>query len=704
MKKKEIKGLSAFALLEGLDDDMILSASLPEAAPVAPPTAGEKITAFFARMGKGGMAAAITGIVVAVAVLIGILLAGRFPVWEEPGIETEPGPVQSRPNIDSGILYPPLTETPEQEKGPVAVISDGITVYPQGYCVWESGLHRNEQGELEGYDADGRGAVDMLDRLWDMLPVLRTAGNDFDAVLPDHMTLRDIRVFEMISLGYGKAFEEIALSAKGTDPAIDLLNTLTGKGGYVVVLDIYTEIRYSEDEYTKSLYEYAFWLEVDPSLNFSAPVRVIHGGKTYFPTGYLLEESYYDAELKQEVTKHYDGAESILAELATGMVTATVARGESLGLYLAPFYELKWVRVFDSSLHQLYEMGYDSPLDTFSETEEAGDYYVIITAVFMGTGATTVDEYPIHIRIVEEREEESTPAGDVGETPLPPRVSVGSGYGGLDFGNTGHSREYHEGYMLWTEQWYDGGMVSGDGFGATGQIPDIADSLPTLRHNAGEEPFLRVYEDEDTLTRIYVYREDQTFHFDATEAHVLATLPEGRYIIVLRVETQGDYIKEAEAYERTCTEYAFWLDVVEPPETKSYILVTGGGQQVEFEAEKDGFLAWREVDLSHQVVTPAASVIFADDDAMRALPDMVIPYGTSLNLSPREADDALYGVLLYTAKGEMIAESNSLSVVDTLENDGWDRGVILVLQIVSSVSETERVCYEYAIDLTITQP
>ena len=72
MKKKEIKGLSAFELLEGLDDDMILSASLPEAVPVAPPTAGEKITAFFARMGKGGIAAAVTGIVVAAAVLLHI--------------------------------------------------------------------------------------------------------------------------------------------------------------------------------------------------------------------------------------------------------------------------------------------------------------------------------------------------------------------------------------------------------------------------------------------------------------------------------------------------------------------------------------------------------------------------------------------------------------------------------------------------------
>ena len=706
MKKKDIKGLSAFELLEGLDDDMILSASLPEAAPVAPPTAGEKITAFFARMGKGGMAAAVTGIVVAVAVLIGILLAGPLGVINPPDTDPSHGiqnGTEADPDTNGVGVIPPLTETPEQEKGPVAVISDGITVYPQGYCVWESGQHRNEQGELEGYDADGRGAVGMLDRLWDVLPVLRTAGNDFDAVLPDHMTLRSVRVFEMVEV-QTKTFEELALISDEMEDYRDrpweFLSTLRGE--YTVVLEVYHETNYSEDEYTKGVDEYAFVLDVDPTMNEKAPVRVIHGGKTYFPTGYLLEESYYDAERKQEVTKHYDGAEKILKELVKTLPTATVTQGESLSLYLAPFYDLKSVKVYrDLTLWALSET--EEPLTQLAEWD-TGDYYLIITAAFMGTGATTVDEYPIHIRIVEEREEESTPAGDVGETPLPPRVSVGSGYGGLDFGNTGHSREYHEGYMLWTEQWYDGGMVSGDGFGATGQLSDISAGLPVLRHNAGEEPFLRVYEDEDTLTRIYVYREDHSFYFDAEAAPILASLPVGRYVIVLRVETQGDYIEEADAYERTCTEYAFWLDVVEPPETKSYILVTGGGQQVEFEAEKDGFLAWREVDLSHQVVTPAASVIFADDDAMRALPHMEITYGTPLNLSPREADDALYGVLLYTAKGEMIAESNSLSVVDTLENDGWDRGVILVLQVLSRISETEHACYEYAIDLTITQP
>jgi hypothetical protein len=353
------------------------------------------------------------------------------------------------------------------------------------------------------------------------------------------------------------------------------------------------------------------------------------------------------------------------------------------------------------------------PLVSLSAWAE-GDYYFVFTGSFPFEGVSMTLEYPFHIKLVEKTEQETedeTYPNDDGETPEPPRLTVGTGFGSLHFGNTSHSREYHEGYMLWTEQWYDGGMISGDGFGATGQLSDIAAELPELHHYAGETPNLRVIEDEDTLTRIYVYRDDQTFHFDATEAHVLATLPEGRYIIVLRVETQGDYIEEAEAYERTCTEYAFILEVVEEhagipgvPETNPRVVVNGGGQSAVFETEEDGFLAWREVDLSHIQGTPAASVIFTDDDAMRALPDMVITYGTPLTLSLGTAGDELVGVILYDSKGGVTAEGNDLSVVDSLENDGWDKGVILVLQIISSVSETERVCYEYAIDLTITQP
>lgn len=705
MKKQEIKGLSAFELLEGLDDDMILSASLPEAVPVAPPTAGERITAFFARMGKGGMAAAVTGIVVAVAVLVGIALAGPLGVINPPDTDpshgihgTQPHESGNLPDTNNGIIAPPLTQNPEQEKGEVAVVSDGITVYPQGYCVWESGQHRNEQGELEGYDADGRGAVSMLDRLWDMLPVLRTAGNRYELNLPGYMSLWNVRAFraevpfDEVPVGFDEASH---------NPMLDL--TLLPSGEYIVVLDIYSEITRSEDEYTKSLYEYAFMLEVDPNLDITFPVRMLIDGQTYYLEG-------------------KDGINSghALTELAPSIRTATVTREADIDFYLSPQGTLQSVTAYDGSFRLMMTEPDLEPLVSLSAWAE-GDYYFVFTVSFPFEGVSMTLEYPFHIRLVEKTEqetEEETYPNDDGETPEPPRLTVGTGFGSLHFGNTSHSREYHEGYMLWTEQWYDGGMVSGDGFGATGQLSEIADGLPELHHYAGETPNLRVIEDEDTLTRIYVYRDDQTFHFDATEAHVLATLPEGRYIIVLRVETQGDYIEEAEAYERTCTEYAFILEVVEEhagipgvPETNPRVVVSGGGQSAVFETEEDGFLAWTAyrldaaVNSMHRVeVTPADSVIFTDDDALRALPDMEIVYGTPLTLSLGAAGDELFGVILYDAKGGVTAEGTDLSVVDTLENDGWDRGVILVLQVLSRISETEHVCYEYAIDLTITQP
>ncbi len=557
MSKQKIKGLSAFRLLEGLDDDMILSASLPEAAPIPVPTKGEQIAAFFGRMGKSGVAAAVISVAVIVGVLVGIVLGGRMgPVWP-PDTDPSHG-VHGIPPLESGmtagtndgnngVLIPPLEQSPEQEKGEVAVISDEITVYPKGYCVWESGQVRNEQGELEGYDTDGRGAVDMLDRLWDSLPVLRTAGNSYVLPLPDHMTLRNIRVFEMISLGYGKAFEEIALSAKGTDPAIDLLNTITRKGDYVVVLDIYSEISNSENEYAKSLYEYAFFLTVDPSMNDNAPVRVIQGDKTYFLAGYPLVNIYYDAEQGKEITQHYDGAEKILEELVKTMRTATVTGGESLSLYLAPHYDLKSIKVYrDLTLwHESYS---DEALSLLSEWD-AGDYYFIITAVFAGTGETRVTEYPIHIQLVEKEEEIEKPS-------MP--------------------KEYHlmledlvldNGYMLWATQWYDGMLESADGLGAAGQLAELVanGALDEYRLRFPvDTPFLYKQNGvEAPLDWVTVYDRDLNLVGEAPNFTVIHTppLPAGEYIVILTVKYQGDYIPEADAYEGVCYEYPFILEL-----------------------------------------------------------------------------------------------------------------------------------------------
>ena len=719
MKKQEIKGLSAARLLDGLDDDMILSASLPEATPVPTPTVWERIEAFFGRMGKGGMAAAVTGLVVA-AVLVGVVAASHLGALNPPDIDPATGEQGTLDGADpdtgiSGVI-PPLEESPDNtQKSAVSVVSDGITVYPQGYCVWESGQHRNEQGELEGYDADGRGAVGMLDRLWDMLPALRTAGNSYELKIPEHMTLRSIRIFELVDPQSGD-IREMALPA-GAEGAAAVLKSVTSReGDYVVVLEIYHETIYSADEYTKGVDEYAFRLTVDPSMNDRAPVRVIHEDKTYFPTGYLLSESYYDAEIGQDVTKRYDGATYQLQALIPDMVTVTlpytgsITQEGALSLYLAPFYDLKEITVYDGDLNVLTKAQSDEPLEILCSWG-TGDYYAIISATFAGTGATSVTEFPIHIKIVEEREEESTPAGDVGETPEPPRVQVGTGFGSLYFGNANQSSEYHGGYMLWVEEWHDGGMLCGDGFGATGQLADIAAELPALLHYEGETPTIRVTEKNDTLTRIYIYRNDLSFYADTRDASTFSTLPEGGYVIVLRVETQGDYIPEVDAYERTCTEYAFVLKVVEEqagipgvPETNPRVVVSGGGQSAVFETEEDGFLAWREVDLSHIEGTRADDVIFTDDDAMRALPKMEISYGDTLTLTLDAAGDDLIMVYLYDAKGGFVKSGADLSVVNTLQNEGWDRHVIVILETVAVVSLTETACYEYAFELDIVQP
>ena len=707
MKKNDIKGLSAFEMLDGLDDDMILSASLPEAVPASVPTKGEKIAAFFARMGRGGMAAAIVAVVVVLGVLGGVLVTNLTgsddPTVTEPshGVQGTSAP-QATDAPDTGesptedgsgsVVLPPLTDSPDNtQKSGVSVVSDGVTVYPNGYCVYMSTSYPNDDGTMGGVEADGFGAVYQLAEIWDELPTLRTAGNSYALNLPkDNMSLRGVRVFETVN-GIEGIFEERALISDDMEDYRDrpweFLSSILPSGEYIVVLEIYYETIYSADEYTKGVDEYAFRLVVDPNMDTAYPLRLLVDGKTYYLQG-------------------SDGINSghALTELAPSIPTATITRDVTTwDFYLAPTGALQSVTAYDGYFRLMMTEPDIEPLVSLSAWK-AGDYYFVFTATFSHEGESLTLEYPIHIRLVEEPEEESTPAGDVGETPEPPRVHVGTGWGSLYFGNTSHSREYHEGYMLWTEQWYDGGMVSGDGFGATGQLEEIADGLPVLRHNAGEEPFLRVCEDEDTLTRIYVYRDDLTFHFDTMDAHALATLPEGRYIIVLRMETQGDYVEEADAYERTCTEYAFWLEVVDSPKTNPRVVVSGGGQTAVFETAEDGFLAWREVDLSHIEGTRATDVIFTDDDAMRALPKMEIFYGDTLTLTLDAAGDELIMVYLYDAKGGFIHSRSDLSVIEILQNEGWDQHVIVILETVAVVSETERVCYEYAFELDIVQP
>ncbi len=425
-----MKGINAFSAMSGVDDRFVMASLLPadiqEGAGAFTKIPKQEKDNWFTRMTSSGWFAAAVSLVVAFGVLAGIVAAGRMGTGNPSGSDPSQGihghqPYESGNTSDTsdGTIAPPLTENPEPQKGPVAVISDGITVYPKGYCVYISEMRRNENGELIGMDGDGLGAVYQLGDIWDGLPTLQTSGNDFDLALPDNMTLRSVRVFEMVEV-QTKTFEEIHSTVDGPNVSVDPMGYLaTLRGFYTVVLEVYHETNYSEDEYTKGVDEYAFKL-------------------------------------------------------------------------------------------------------------------------------------------------------DVVEKPL-------------------------------------------------------------------ENPGV--------------------------------------------------------------------------PETNPRVVVSGGGQTAVFETEQNGFHAWSKFRLGpaiswmpHEEGTPAASVIFADNEAMAALPDMKIAYGDTLTVALDAAGDELWKVTLYDTEGGLVAEGNDLSVVNTLKNDGYGRRIIVILQVVGFVNEDELACYEYPFILEVYNP
>lgn len=572
MRKSKIKGYDAFALLSELDDGMIAEAALPEVGRTVTDKSSRKDRepGLFARFLDSNWAAAIISMTVAVAVLMGIIAAGRMETkapnrqegvdnpagTNQVALEAVPGESNALREDESDEL-PEFNVTPDntpgrlpnQETGPVEVISDGFTVYPKGYCVWASGQQLDENGEMTGFDADGFGAVNQLGAIKDEIPKMSTSGNSFSLSLSDGMTLQNIRVFKIVEI-QNDTFEELALGVEGEDFSHDpimYLATLPKNGDYIVVLEIHYENCTSADEYIMGVNEYAFWLTTGSGWDSKAPVRITHNDRAYLLERYTLQKSYYDAELGKEMVTDYDGAEKILKTLVKNMQTVTVVRGEPLSLYLAPFYDLKSVKAY-CGLELWEEYDSEEPLELLAEWD-ADDYYFIFTAVYNGTGETEVAEFPIHIRLLD----------DV--TAQPPAIDTNS-YPFIE------NLVLNNGYMLWTEQWYDGGMVSGDGAGAEGQLSDLVaeGALEGYRLRfPADTPFeFGLGDHEASLDRVSVYDMSTNRLGEAKNFTVIHELPAGEYIVILTVTEQGAYIPEADAFEAACYEYPFILEVYNP--------------------------------------------------------------------------------------------------------------------------------------------
>lgn len=121
------------------------------------------------------------------------------------------------------------------------------------------------------------------------------------------------------------------------------------------------------------------------------------------------------------------------------------------------------------------------------------------------------------------------------------------------------------GYMLWVEVWYDDGLISGDGIGAESQLAElVADGALDgfrLMHTVHAPLELTLEDAGDTLTRVTVYDKDLNRLGGAPDFTVIHDLPAGEYIVILRIQTKGNYIPEADAYEGACYEYPFYLDI-----------------------------------------------------------------------------------------------------------------------------------------------
>ena len=447
---KNQNGWQAFELLGELDDGMIAAATLPDTDGMAVSPRKRREAGGFGRLMESGWVAAAASVVVAVAVLAGIVAAGRMgnavpPAGENP-LNTHPGHLDGAlPDADTENRFPSESEdplapsdtvhvTPETfplpetevnpdysdpgEVGPVSVsFDDGRTLYPKGYCVWISGQQSDGKGGFTGFDGDGPGAASQLAQIADELPAFTTDGDACSLFLAPNMTLQSVRVYERAQNG---SYEEMAMPG-GFEETDDLLNSLCRRdGSYIIVLGIHYETYYSADEYVKGLDEYAFRWTVNTAVQKEL---ILHD--LVLDNGYMLWiETWYDGGM---VCGEGRGAESQLAEL--------VARG-AFDAYRLRYpvwtpYRFTWgdteaplvrVAVYDTSLTPVGEAKNFTVLHDLP----AGEYIVILTVTLPGAYIPEADayeraccEYPLWLSLYDP----STVSDGTG----PLEVTVGSG-------------------------------------------------------------------------------------------------------------------------------------------------------------------------------------------------------------------------------------------------------------------------------------
>ena len=578
-----MKGIEIFALLSGLDDDMIESATLPEAptATVKPPrrrwrkgTVGDLLNT--------GWVAACSSVVIALAVLAAIIAAGQNgeksdgrvdhtlpppPVTDTNGETPAPDTdreeasetdVDDNPDTDreeeseidvdddrvSYNLKPSTIQIINQD-APVSITSDGQTVFPKDYLLLHHITHYtelDENGKYREESTEGEGAVPLLDEILSEIPHLITTGESYTVSLPRHWdddNLQIVRLFEVLPDG---TTAEIPLPATSHPEDEFPYGFPRTPGEYVVVLHTFTVYRLDDTAREIARLEYPFRLTVlssgsdEPKVPFPRITLKAESSQLVFAT---RADGY--ASLTPEQLPSLRDQMPVWSVCYGDTITAW--RGDREEYLSAQIYTLDGKSVASSSSPESLSM------------LPPGQYFAILStrkpdSPDLSTATYTYHYYPMLLTV--KPIDETLLENNLQASPAAPSRAYLVVEGG------GYMVEFvkEDGHFLYA---FDDGMFS-DGSGASGAMIRNWEELTVLTVEEGAEL---------TATVQSVYETEYSFRlFDVNGQGIYSTtipqLSEGVYFIIILVYTEYEYIPEYDRHEYSGYEFPFILKVVSP--------------------------------------------------------------------------------------------------------------------------------------------
>ncbi len=412
----------------------------------------------------------------------------------------------------------------------------------------------------DDYDiGDGSDMGDNLRRLYEELPVLTSRDGRYRVSKPSQTILKRVRVFDLSEEWDGMAFEErdsgVPDWLRREDVNwMDMNYCFPNKDGeYVIALTFYT----SENIYEGAWSESAFRLIVDSSLpeendeRDEAPCITVSTHTFSRSDGYpLWEEFLHDGEM---LRGEFVSLEKRLLNVSLWRMMTNP--GETITVELHDSRDTLTSVVVCDAVGSRLTQGTDPSI--LSELD-AGVYFVILSVRTKGDYVPEADAYEAscyeYAFILDSlQSDDEMPVGSA-ET-----ADVTLTFGDVEL----YFTQQWDGCYLWSEFYEQGSWISSDGMGAEKRLNQIIMAAAGTTVPGGVPVTVTLKDPTDTLTSVTVtdlYGNRITWGSDVS---ILSGLEPGTYGVVLKVVSQGEYIEEKDAFEKSCYEYPMllWVDI-----------------------------------------------------------------------------------------------------------------------------------------------